>query len=416
MSKYIEELNPWRSLIGYECEDPNTGKRRIIKTHDPGGYVEFTDGTSGDIHNFSAPHEMACKQWRVLCDPKTNTEIKRVENPLIEEAKKRYPPGTKFQPAHLKGRPTETCVIGLHENFQFNGDEIYISHGNQDKNGHNYSEIIYHEGNWAEIIEEPKEELIESPMDICKKKYPIGATVVSLFGKEATVIGEPFYWKTTDDVTTSDIFIRSYTKEEGEDDIYVYEAKTGRFAEVKLTKIPLPSSLEEQYAKELAEVEKLFPEGKTGVFNDWDSGEVAMTCRREGVLKFDTYEKHARIYSSDGSGILWSTKYGYSTPKTTYERPATPEESFMPKVNGKWIKTTPFVDPLGEEHVELFTAATPKPNAGQRLKAILFGTPNKSDESIELPQLVRLKSKQLNVAKITDYEGENLMLVKPKNK
>jgi hypothetical protein len=497
MSKYIEQLNPWRSLVGYECEDPNSGNRKIIAVHHPGGYVDFTDGTRGDIHNMSEPHNMTSKLWRVLrVQSNLPLSIERPEeHPLITEAKKRYPPETRFQPAHLEGNPTEICVVGLHENFYLAQGDIYLSHGNTEKNGHNFSEFLYSGGKWAkiveepkeeskkyqsfaiacpedwntnpvwkhfiewlgqqgsfggggnaigcfygirtdgypdyssnksifeeikpfnyiykllqipEIIEKPKEELIESPMDICKKKYPIGATVVSLFGKEATVTGEPFYWKTNEGVLTSDIFIPS-----NYGDMYVYEAKTGRFAEVKLTKTP--ESLEELYAIELAEVERLFPEGKTGVFNDWDSGKPAMTCTRQGKLKFDTHEGHARIYSYNGDGILWSTKYGYSTPKTTYERPATPEESFMPKVNGKWIKTTQFLDELGHAHVKSFEDVVPKPNAGQRLKEILFGTPNKQEEPVELPPLIRPTTKPMDVNKITNYTGEKLVLVKPKN-
>ena len=183
MNKYIEQLNPWKSLVCYECEDPNTGNRRIIQIHDPGGYVEFTNGSSGDIHNLTAPHDMTSKQWRVLSVQRNIIEIKRVENPLIEEAKKRYPPGTKFQPAHISGITlSELCIVGPNETFYLLLNTIYLSHGNQEKNGHNYSEFVYHDGSWAEIVTDLKEE---------PKKYQSKETIKSFIKEfQAVVKGE----------------------------------------------------------------------------------------------------------------------------------------------------------------------------------------------------------------------------------
>jgi len=85
--------------------------------------------------------------------------------------------------------------------------------------------------------------------------------------------------------------------------------------------------LEEQYAYELSEVEKLFPEGMQGGSKEWD-GQGTIKCLRKGGLYFDQLESHTRIFSHEGSGILWSTKHGFSKPDLTKGQPQI----------GDWIK------------------------------------------------------------------------------
>ncbi len=85
-------------------------------------------------------------------------------------------------------------------------------------------------------------------------------------------------------------------------------------------------TLEEKYAKELAEVERLFPEGKKGTFTEW-YGRSNLTCKRKGVLRvFNHREGHVCINTyhkgaGQGKGILWSTKHGYSTPNVKEKAP-----------------------------------------------------------------------------------------------
>jgi len=77
-------------------------------------------------------------------------------------------------------------------------------------------------------------------------------------------------------------------------------------------------TLEEKYAKELAEVERLFPEGTEGTFKY--EGNITLYCKRKGELKIDEYNGVVRISTNQlDSGLLWSTKHGYSIPSRKIE-------------------------------------------------------------------------------------------------
>ena len=86
---------------------------------------------------------------------------------LLEEAKRRYPIGTKFYPAHSRDAKeyNKYCIV-VNEDFIINydgdivaltnlGGEYIISdcEGFSDCGNTTYSRIVYNEGNWAEIIE-----------------------------------------------------------------------------------------------------------------------------------------------------------------------------------------------------------------------------------------------------------------------
>jgi hypothetical protein len=78
---------------------------------------------------------------------------------LIEEAKKRFPVGTKFYPGHLSGLKTEICIV-TNDNFTVDKDgDIYslTDDGKNYSNCHKYGNtncdrVVYYLGNWAEII------------------------------------------------------------------------------------------------------------------------------------------------------------------------------------------------------------------------------------------------------------------------
>lgn len=78
---------------------------------------------------------------------------------LLAEAKRRYPIGTKFIPAHIS-RDDTFCII-TNENFEKNGDNIIsftddflkYTHGSNSRYGNcSYNRLVYDNGNWATII------------------------------------------------------------------------------------------------------------------------------------------------------------------------------------------------------------------------------------------------------------------------
>lgn len=84
------------------------------------------------------------------------------ENSLIEEAKKRYPIGTRFIPAHIPNSK-DYCIV-TNDNFKLNTHGIYsltdngIKFSNDKKYGTTgCNRIIYYEGKWAEILPSTKQ-------------------------------------------------------------------------------------------------------------------------------------------------------------------------------------------------------------------------------------------------------------------
>jgi hypothetical protein len=87
------------------------------------------------------------------------------EDDLISEAKKKYPIGTKFRPAHIPGSDiTEYCIVTEDSIFHKNGDGIVLTingcwwdRENPKYGNTNYNRVIYHEGKWAEIVSDEPE-------------------------------------------------------------------------------------------------------------------------------------------------------------------------------------------------------------------------------------------------------------------
>lgn len=104
----------------------------------------------------------------------------KVDN-LIEEAKKRYPIGTKFRPAHIGNTSGNYCLVST-ENFKIENNVIYaklknnkVSESFPFEYGDNYlNRVIYYHGKWAEILENEtiKPNSATSPKKITELKYP----------------------------------------------------------------------------------------------------------------------------------------------------------------------------------------------------------------------------------------------------
>lgn len=66
---------------------------------------------------------------------------------LLNEARERYPPGTRYIAAHTDDA---ICEVSNISNFRIVSDYIIESTGNYDKNGHDHCEVLYSEKRgWA---------------------------------------------------------------------------------------------------------------------------------------------------------------------------------------------------------------------------------------------------------------------------
>lgn len=73
---------------------------------------------------------------------------------IMAKAKRDYPVGTTYYIAHMND---EIATVSNTDTFEMLDDNsIQESHGNEDKNGHYYTECILHDGKWATIISSPK--------------------------------------------------------------------------------------------------------------------------------------------------------------------------------------------------------------------------------------------------------------------
>jgi hypothetical protein len=79
---------------------------------------------------------------------------------LLAEAKHRYPVGSKFYPAHLDVEIAKTsqiiCIVKDHSLLKIDRTSLTYGSGDTLTNGHSYSEHIYYEGEWAEIVSTPE--------------------------------------------------------------------------------------------------------------------------------------------------------------------------------------------------------------------------------------------------------------------
>jgi hypothetical protein len=83
------------------------------------------------------------------------------EEDLIEKAKKKYPVGTKFCPAHIDNKTNSFCIITDDTVFKQLRDTViatvndrdWIHCSNKKYGNTNYDRIVYYKNKWAEIIE-----------------------------------------------------------------------------------------------------------------------------------------------------------------------------------------------------------------------------------------------------------------------
>ena len=100
-----------------------------------------------------------------------NNELKKESLDLIEEAKKRYPVGTCFFPAHInKKRDNTYCIITEDSNFVLRNFEQIVAIINDSNwvdsrlkqyGNTPFNRVVYERGKWAEIVSKPEEKIKE---------------------------------------------------------------------------------------------------------------------------------------------------------------------------------------------------------------------------------------------------------------
>ena len=77
---------------------------------------------------------------------------------LLKQAKKMYPVGTEYRPAHLiPSINNVSCIVMEYQTLSYHDNIIYLLNPNdtvwdKDRNGHTYSQVLYDNGKWAEIL------------------------------------------------------------------------------------------------------------------------------------------------------------------------------------------------------------------------------------------------------------------------
>lgn len=116
----------------------------------------FHDGYGGNYKKFRPATVKETELYKAHDKPVSIDLIDPVF--LLEEAKRRYPVGTKYYPAHLASQRTHHCTVSNPATFNVAQGRrgLYISEstGNLSKNGHNLSEIIFDDFTWAVKVEE----------------------------------------------------------------------------------------------------------------------------------------------------------------------------------------------------------------------------------------------------------------------
>lgn len=112
----------------------------------------------------------------------TNSSLIDSNKDLLEEAKRRYPIGTKFYTAHID-KENYLCTVSDFNYLKMIKDHIVLSYGNTKKNGHPYAEVLWYKGRWAEIVkDEVKKEPVKTPDELlieeAKRRYPIGTKYI----------------------------------------------------------------------------------------------------------------------------------------------------------------------------------------------------------------------------------------------
>ena len=82
-------------------------------------------------------------------------ELVNEKDDLLEEAKRRYPIGTKFIPAHIAEHKNYICEVYNYNTIEINGNCVDL-YSSDDRNNNTITGRVCHNGKWAEIVYKPE--------------------------------------------------------------------------------------------------------------------------------------------------------------------------------------------------------------------------------------------------------------------
>lgn len=209
-----DELKP-EDLVEGQWYELNTSIRWIVKFKSMHGraittskcstpHDNYTDKFGGGISTYSNLKHANMEEVYRLFPEERPEEVSKTPSSidLLEEAKRRYPIGTKFHPAHLDNT-SEYCIV-TNINFYKRGNVIVAKTNEGDDynlgsiyGNTSYNRIVYSNGKWAKIINTPSKPSKDELLRITKEKYPIGTIYIPLgtpiFGEEYEAIYDPLF-------------------------------------------------------------------------------------------------------------------------------------------------------------------------------------------------------------------------------
>ena len=157
------------------------------------------------------------------------------ENSILDEAKRRYPPGTKYRCA--RGDRTATDTIKHGDVLKWYGKTSFEE---IDALGRDF---VYSKGRWAEILEEPENPKVTE----AKNKYPVGTTFIPAHCKETSTTRAEVLATDEFIFTSGEIYLKDSTskqvhasKRAGGLNLKIYCTNKGWATIVKSSKSELP--------------------------------------------------------------------------------------------------------------------------------------------------------------------------------
>ena len=117
----------------------------------PGNYYGFRGDFTSFNTEYSWGKELTLDEFKRLV---LKEEVKSEQESLLEEAKRRYPIGTKYYVAHLSGKDAYYEDTVDNHDFSYSKHSITLE-GSTFKN---WVRCVYHEGKWADIVANTSEE------------------------------------------------------------------------------------------------------------------------------------------------------------------------------------------------------------------------------------------------------------------
>ena len=133
---------------------------------------------------------------------------------LLYTVQQIYTKGTKYSLAHADSK---SAIVSNPDKFVRDGEDVWESTGNVKKNGHSFTEAMYHYGKWGKILN-------RDLLDIAKEVYLPGTRVKAIYGGdiEFTIKSEPYY-----DITRGNRYIMVKSEEDLRCDPAIWSAEKG---------------------------------------------------------------------------------------------------------------------------------------------------------------------------------------------